>query len=56
MPTTVAPESFAAEQRLPSRRLDSSDALGWRSTLMRAYADPEETDGFTTAPTPHCSS
>jgi AraC family transcriptional regulator len=50
--TTIAPESLAAERHLPSRRLDSSDALGWRSVLVRAYADPDEADGFTTAPTP----
>ena len=30
----------------------SSERLGWRSTLVRAYADPDEADGFTTAPTP----
>ncbi len=49
---SLADSSFAAEQRLPSKRLASSGDLGWRSTLVRAYEDPNETEGFTTSPTP----
>jgi AraC family transcriptional regulator len=51
-PSTVAPESFASEARLPSRRIGTSEGLGWRSVLVRGYEDPDETDGFTTAATP----
>lgn len=50
--TGPAAASFAAEQSLPSRRIAASDDLKWRSILARAYLDPEETEGFTTAATP----
>lgn len=45
----VSPESLAAHRALPSRELTSSASLGWRSVLARSFADPVETDGFTTA-------
>lgn len=49
---SLAAASFAAEQRLPSKRYASSSDLGWRSILVRAYEDPDQTEGFTTTPTP----
>jgi AraC family transcriptional regulator len=50
--SSLSAESFAAERRLPSRRIGGSDGLGWESVLARAYDDPDTTEGFTTAPTP----
>ena len=48
---SLSAESFAAERRLPSRRIGGSDGLGWESVLARAYDDADTTEAFTTAPT-----
>ena len=49
---SLAPASFVAEQSLPSTTFASSSDLGWQSVLVRAFTYPDETEGFTTEPTP----
>lgn len=44
--------SLAAEDQLPGRRTASSHELRWRSILVKAYAEPEQAETFTTATTP----
>lgn len=48
----IADASLAAGHQLPATLTASSAGLGWRSLLVCAYDDPDETEGFTTAPTP----
>ena len=48
----VCAASLAAEVQLPGKRTASSVALGWRSLLVKAYAEPAHAEAFTTAATP----
>lgn len=43
--------SLTAGDRLPGTRTASSHDLGWRSILVRAYAEPDQAEPFTTATT-----
>jgi len=49
--TKLGPER-AAQVSPSSEMLASSDDLGWRSIVVRAYSLPDERDGFTTGPIP----
>ena len=51
-PEGIAIRSMRAGDHLPGRRFLDSSQLGWRHVLARAYTDPVQTDGFTTAATP----
>ena len=44
--------SFGAEHSLPSTRVACSRELGWETALARIYEDPDQTEGFTTSPSP----
>jgi AraC family transcriptional regulator len=44
--------SLRAADALPSALLLCSEALGWRSLLVRAYRDADEADEFVTPPSP----
>ena len=49
---SLAAASFAAERSVPSEKFASSSSLGWQTILVRDFIYPEETEGFTTTPTP----
>ena len=48
----MSPLSLNAHRELPSRLTASSHGLTWRSVLARSYADPVETEAFSTVATP----
>jgi AraC family transcriptional regulator len=48
-PDQVFAGSLLADRALPSRRLLSSEELGWRTMLARTYRDPGRAEQFSTA-------
>lgn len=48
-PDQIFARSLLAERALPSRRLLSSEDLGWRTMLARTYSDPDRAEQFSTA-------